>query len=80
MSDRSFEYLLNTMERAAQEANPAEHDYAAKRKAVFDYVRRLEVIEREAKVLADCAYDAQQLATAIQRVGYKTRNATAEDY
>lgn len=39
---RAFEYLLNAMERAAQEENPAEHGYADKRSAVFAYVRNLE--------------------------------------
>lgn len=37
-----FEYLLNAMERAAQEEKPAEHGYAEKRRAVLDFVRDLE--------------------------------------
>ena len=40
--DRAFEYLLNAMEAAAQSENPAAENYAAKRRAVFDYVRNLE--------------------------------------
>ena len=35
---KEFVYLLNAMERAAQEENPAAHGYAAKRRAVLDYV------------------------------------------
>lgn len=41
-----FGYLLNAMERAACESNPAEHDYKGKRIAVLGYVSALEV-ERE---------------------------------
>lgn len=37
-----FDYLLNAMERAAQEAHPAKAGYAGKRKALFAYVRDLE--------------------------------------
>lgn len=38
-----FGYLLNAMERAACESNPAEHDYKGKRIAVLGYVSALEV-------------------------------------
>ena len=38
-----FGYLLNAMERAAWESNPAEHDYKGKRIAVLGYVSALEV-------------------------------------
>jgi hypothetical protein len=37
-----FDYLLNAMTHAAQEAHPAKAGYAGKRKALFDYVRELE--------------------------------------
>ncbi len=33
-----FVYVLNAMERAAQQEAPAEHGYAAKRAAVLEYV------------------------------------------
>lgn len=38
----NFAYLLNAMERAAGEHNPAEHDYCAKRTAVLAHVADLE--------------------------------------
>lgn len=38
---RSFEYMLNAMEHAAQQPNPASHAYAEKRRAVFQYVQDL---------------------------------------
>ena len=37
-----FEYLLNAMECASAEQNPAEHDYRAKRTAVLAHVSALE--------------------------------------
>lgn len=37
-----FIYLLNAMEAAGNEANPAEHDYYGKRQAVLAYVQELE--------------------------------------
>lgn len=37
-----FGYLLNAMERAACEHNPAKHDYKGKRLAVLGYVSALE--------------------------------------
>lgn len=37
-----FDYLLNQFEQASQAEKPADHGYAAKRKALIDYVRRLE--------------------------------------
>ena len=39
---RTFEYLLNAMDRAAMENHPAEHGYGAKRKAVLNYVSKLQ--------------------------------------
>jgi len=38
---RTFEYLLNAMEAAAQEQKPAEHEYGEKRRRVFQYVQYL---------------------------------------
>jgi hypothetical protein len=51
-----FIYLLNAMENAAQAANPAKEGYAAKRRAVLEYVEKLEVrvVEREALGCMDC--------------------------
>ncbi len=40
-----FGYLLNAMEGAAHEKDPAAHGYKEKRRAVLDYVRRLEQAE-----------------------------------
>jgi hypothetical protein len=40
--DRTFEYLLNRMEFAAQSETPAALDYGAKRRAVFAYVAELQ--------------------------------------
>jgi hypothetical protein len=37
-----FVYLLNAMERAAQAEFPAEHGYSDKRRAVLEYVAKLE--------------------------------------
>jgi hypothetical protein len=37
-----FNYLLNAMERAGQEAHPAKAGYAGKRKALLAHVRELE--------------------------------------
>jgi hypothetical protein len=37
-----FDYLLNAFEAASQSKAPAEAGYAAKRQALFDYVRGLE--------------------------------------
>ena len=42
-----FDYLLNAMEFAAQQDNPADHDYYSKRKAVLDYVAKLQVAQPE---------------------------------
>lgn len=50
MTDRTFEYLLNQMEHAAQQEKPADHDYAGKRRAVFAYV---DATERLAEGRAD---------------------------
>jgi len=41
-ANRQFEYLLNAMEAATQAECPADAGYAAKRKAVFEYVAKLE--------------------------------------
>jgi hypothetical protein len=55
MSDnRKFEYLLNAMEYAGQQENPAEHGYRQKREAVFAYVHDLEY---RASKLAQLAQD-----------------------
>lgn len=37
-----FDYLLNAMEAAAQQENPASYGYAQKRQALYAYVRGLE--------------------------------------
>jgi hypothetical protein len=42
MSDRTFEYLLNAMEHASQADHPDKMGYADKRKAVLEYVAKLE--------------------------------------
>jgi hypothetical protein len=42
MTDRTFEYLLNAMESAAQQPTPADHGYADARAAVLAYVADLE--------------------------------------
>lgn len=47
MSDRTFEFLLNAMENAAQSSMPAENRYADKRRAVFAYEAALRA-ERDA--------------------------------
>lgn len=57
-----FGYLLNAMERAACESNPAEHDYKGKRIAVLGYVSALEVeCERLRAELAQCQQEMQQI-------------------
>jgi len=56
-----FGYLLNAMERAACESNPAEHDYKGKRIAVLGYVSALEV---ELERLRDELAALQQMYTA----------------
>jgi hypothetical protein len=38
-----FNYLLNAMERAGQDAHPAKRGYAGKRKALMAHVRELEL-------------------------------------
>lgn len=49
-----FDYLLNAMEAARQQDNPAEHGYGNKRKALFVYVRGLEAAQAQpARVLTD---------------------------
>lgn len=52
-----FDYLLNAMEWAGQQANPAEHGYADRRRALYAYVRRLEAM--------DSALLAPQTARAV---------------
>ena len=47
MSDRTFEFLLNAMERASQSKEPAKNGYAEKREAVLAYVRGLEFIRSQ---------------------------------
>jgi len=61
-----FGYLLNAMERAACESNPAEHDYKGKRIAVLGYVSALEV-ERE-RLRAELAACNENLAKANQQI------------
>lgn len=41
MTDKTFEYLLNRMEHAASQDEPAKHGYAAARKAVLFYAKNL---------------------------------------
>lgn len=40
----SFDYLLNTADLAGHQDTPADHDYRAKRLALFAYVRTLEAL------------------------------------
>lgn len=42
MPESQFVYLLNALEEAGKHEYPAAHDYAGKRKALLDYVNRLE--------------------------------------
>lgn len=44
-----FDYLLNRFERASQADKPAEHGYAGHRRALFDYVRKLEAQAADAE-------------------------------
>lgn len=61
-----FIYLLNAMEHASHQDNPSLHDYASKRKAVLEYVDRLESSRPEvgegvnAQELADALVEARQ--------------------
>jgi hypothetical protein len=43
--DRTFEYLLNAMEHAAQSSNPALEGYGIKRRKVLEYVEQLESLQ-----------------------------------
>jgi len=52
--DRKFEYMLNAMEYAGQQENPADYGYRQKREAVFAYVYDLEC---RANKLAQLAQD-----------------------
>jgi hypothetical protein len=47
----AFDYLLNAFEQATQMDNPAEHGYAAKRRALFSYVRDLERLCKDVHLL-----------------------------
>ena len=67
MSDtpRTFEYLLNAMEEAAQSSIPHKLGYGDKRKGVFDYVSQL---ERElAAALAELANVKDDFDAAIEQ-------------
>lgn len=66
-NDRSFEYLLNAFEQASQHDQPATQGYAAKRKAVFDYVSTLRAQAMEAETLRQCRDDVYLLAHRIKR-------------
>jgi len=63
MSDtpRTFEFLLNTMERASQAKSPFEAKYDYKRKAVFNYVEGLERELAEAQAGIECAQQVEQV-------------------
>jgi hypothetical protein len=62
-----FIYLLNSMECAATAENPAEHGYADKRRAVLEYVAKLEATAPEERALLQRAADALQgTATGLQ--------------
>lgn len=65
---RTFEYLLNAMENAAQSDRPAEQGYAAKRRAVFQHVEDLQAdyLRRH----NDAVDYFQALATVKHRCGY----------
>ena len=65
-----FGYLLNAMERAACESNPAEHDYKGKRIAVLGYVSALEVErERLRAKLAACNENLAKANLLLRRFG-----------
>lgn len=72
VAPRAFEYLLNAMELAAHEENPADHGYKAKRAAVFAYVAKLAAEKAEAERLLKLA-DAYFVAP----VGLLTDRANA---
>jgi hypothetical protein len=42
MTEGRFIYLLNAFEQASQADNPADHGYAEKRRALLEYVAKLE--------------------------------------
>lgn len=67
---RPFEYLLNAMEHAAQQPMPGKHQYAAKRKAVLDYVATVaEIAEaREALLVAYRTNSNRRAGPAIDRI------------
>lgn len=60
-----FIYLLNAMERAAQAENPAEHDYGAKRRAVLEYVAKLETTPPEALRIPSVQQMEQAITHAV---------------
>jgi hypothetical protein len=63
---RTFEYLLNAMEAASQEKNPAEHGYAEKRRRVFECVRaaeqRAERLQQQAEIMLQENINLAQIA------------------
>mgnify|MGYP003393774748 CR=1 FL=1 len=63
-----IEYLLNAMENAGQQENPADHGYRDKRAAVLSAItelrRSLTAAEAERDALRDQAHEAFQLAAA----------------
>lgn len=44
-----FDYLLNAVDHAAAQKNPADHDYRGKREALFAHVRELERLAHHAE-------------------------------
>lgn len=51
MPDRTFEYMLNRLERAAQAEKPAEAGYAFARNEILRYVRGLEALRDDVRTL-----------------------------
>ena len=81
---RTFEYLLNAMEAAAQEQKPAEHEYGEKRRRVFQYVQDLFSNHQRRNDDATAASVLvreleHQLADANLKLDY-VRHALKEDY
>ena len=81
---RAFEYLFNAAVSAAQKDNPAEHDYAAKRKAIFAHEAGLraalasaEQRARTADVVVEKA--REYLAARERRQGTDAARSTMAD-